>query len=224
MADLKNKGLSPIIPPKSLPSNTEAHVVVALKLSKKISALHQLNLNFVTEEPSPIYYKLFFRTINNIRSCLKTFLQNNKKKVNSHTSITPKSDQVADEKINEVISRFMERFENQNKMWCSQMEETNAKWQEDFIETNNNWEKVIRERDRVILSLQEDLKSKDETLKNLRERCATRIRRNSKEESKTKKDFQVDKKTQKSQLVETSGKEDVRMEKPRKKKPPPESN
>ena len=111
MADVKNKGHMPIIPPKSLPSNTKAHAVVAHRLSRKILALQQINLNFIYEEPSPLDCKLFLRTINNIRSCLKTYLQNRKKEMESTSPPIKNYPEDVEEQMKPIILKFIEEFQ-----------------------------------------------------------------------------------------------------------------
>jgi len=181
MADVKNKGHSPIIPPKSLPSNAEAHVVVAHRLSRKILALQQLNLNFIYEEPSPLDCKLFLRTINNIRSCLKTYLQNRKKELYSSSHpIIKNNPEEFEEQLKPMLLKIMRESQEQNEMW-----------RKEFQKMSDKWKMVIEERDLEIESLQENLKSKDQILNALQERCAIRIGRNPITETKPREGSHV---------------------------------
>ena len=103
-----------------------------------------------------------------------------------------------EERMKPIILKFMMGLQEQDDLWRNTYQEASDKWklylqeQNDmwrniYQEANNQWELAIWERNQHIKTLEENLESKDQTLKILQERDATWIGRTPKTETKPRK-------------------------------------
>ena len=97
-----------------------------------------------------------------------------------------------------IILKFRLGLQEQDDMWRNAYQEANDKWRLDLQEQNDMWRNIyqeandqwglaIRERDLQIRRLEENLESKDQTLKILQKRGATWIERTPKTETTLRK-------------------------------------